>query len=130
MRRRKLGPAPKRPMPERFWLKVDKSGECWLWTSYINPCGYGQFQETSYRSERSHRVAWRIVNGPIPDGMFVLHRCDVRRCVNPAHLFLGTNDDNMADKVAKGRQARGAVCVNSGSFRPGANRHPARRESV
>jgi len=94
-------------MPERFWQKVDKSGDCWLWTGYINPSGYGQFQETSTLSERAHRTSWKLANGPIPPGMFVCHHCDNPPCVNPAHLFIGTGNDNMADKVAKGRQARG-----------------------
>lgn len=56
----------------------------------------------------THRVAWELVNGPIPGGLHVLHRCDNRKCQNPAHLFLGTNSDNIADKVAKGRAPKGA----------------------
>lgn len=101
---------PSRPtLEERFWSKVDKSGgieACWWWTSTRNEDGYGHFG-IGKKCEKAHRVAWWLVNSPIPEGMQVLHRCDSPSCVNPKHLFLGYNSDNVADKVAKGRQAKG-----------------------
>jgi hypothetical protein len=79
---------------------------CLLWTGYVQPNGYAK---TSYqgRPEWAHRAAWQKANGPIPEGMWVLHRCDVPLCINPDHLFLGTHRDNMADMRAKGRSAKG-----------------------
>ena len=95
---------PRTPITERFWSKVEKGDGCWLWRGAIGSHGrYGQFNVVN-RSRPSHRVAWELVNGPIPAGLYVLHRCDVGLCVNPAHLFLGTQKDNMADMMAKGRQ--------------------------
>ena len=92
----------------RFWAKVDKRGpdECWLWTASKVTSGYGYFK-AGKRAIGAHRAAWTIASGTAPEaGLCVCHRCDVRECCNPAHLFLGTNDDNVADKVSKGRQAR------------------------
>ena len=91
---------------DRFWKKVDKSGDCWLWMGLRFRSGYGMISVEG-RSAVTHRVAWSLANGPIANGMFVLHSCDVRHCVNPAHLFLGTHADNMRDMTNKGRQAAG-----------------------
>lgn len=89
----------------RFWSKVDKvsSGTgCWLWTAATKEGRYGAFKLPT-KVERSHRVSWMISNGPIPEKMHVLHRCDVPLCVNPSHLFLGTHKENMCDMRAKER---------------------------
>ncbi len=92
---------------ERFLSLIDRTGPngCWLWRGRFFRSGYGVFyQAGKYR--KTNRVAWEIFVGPIPAGLHVLHHCDNPSCVNPAHLWLGTHSDNMADKVAKGRQAR------------------------
>jgi len=92
----------------RFWAKVDRKSpsECWLWladANYPDHRGYGKFSVDG-RSVRAHRVAYELEVGPIPAGKLVLHRCDVRRCVNPSHLFLGTHSDNAQDAYRKGRR--------------------------
>src|SRR5687768_198156 len=90
---------------ERFEAKVRRTGSCWLWTCPPDRCGYGFFR-VGRKKWRAHRVAYELYVGPIPRGLLVLHRCDVPACVNPQHLFLGTDADNGADKKAKGRAPR------------------------
>ena len=92
----------------RFWNKVVvvNVGECWTWTASCSRDGYGKFG-LHCRTVATHRIAYELCIGPIPDGICVLHHCDNRLCVNPAHLFLGTRTDNSNDRDKKGRQARG-----------------------
>lgn len=92
-----------------FWSKVNKENECWIWNGGLTKKGYGQFHSKKIEESRAHRVAWLIVYGPIPKGLHVCHKCDIRSCVNPDHLFLGTNQDNVNDKVAKNRQYRKVI---------------------
>lgn len=90
-----------------FWERVEKiPGGCWIWKHRISPLGYGRFDFHEKRF-MAHRFAWTSYFGEIPDGMDVLHRCDNRLCVNPKHLFLGTQADNNRDRNEKNRQARG-----------------------
>jgi len=85
---------------ERFFsfISIDPVTRCWLWTGARDAKGYGFFD-----SKRAHRCSFELCVGDIPGGLLVLHRCDVRNCVNPYHLFLGTDKDNAEDKNLKGR---------------------------
>jgi hypothetical protein len=95
---------------QRFWAKVDRRGpdECWPWLAYLSVEGYGRHRFGG-RVENAHRVAYRLAHGEIPAGLVVRHRCDNAACVNPAHLVLGTVQQNNADRLERGRYARGTV---------------------
>lgn len=104
---------------ERFWSYVDRKSpeECWEWTGCRFNTGYGMLGVGS-KCRSTHRLSWELHFGPVPGGLWVLHRCDNRSCVNPAHLFLGTARDNYHDSRAKGR--------HSAADRHGMRRHPER----
>ncbi len=103
---------PYKPIEDRFWDRVvmGRPGECWGWSGCKNSTGlpYARLSLPGRDTgqAQAHRFSWELHNGPIPSGLMVLHSCDNPPCTNPEHLFLGTHADNMADRNAKGRQAR------------------------
>lgn len=95
------------PIAERYWRLTKTGPGCWIWQGNRNQLGYGQFRVGRKGPVMTaHRVAWEIHNGPIPDGLIVMHQCDNPPCVNPDHLRVGTHKDNAQDCVAKGRRAK------------------------
>ena len=94
-----------KPIEPRFFNKVDKTGDCWLWIGSTYICGYGRMSWNG-KTQSSHRISWKLKFGEIPNNLFVLHKCDEKLCVNPDHLFLGTQRDNILDLVKKGRNAK------------------------
>jgi hypothetical protein len=99
----------------RFWEKVDKNGPviskklgpCHVWTGALHTSSYGVFKADGSKTVyRAHVYAWELEEGPVPDGLWVLHKCDNRPCVRKGHLFLGDHDANMHDMALKGRAAR------------------------
>ncbi len=98
---------------ERLLSKTDITDNCWLFMGAFDEKGYGHIRDGSVK--KAHRVSWEVHVGPIPQNLFVLHKCDKRNCVNPAHLYLGTQLDNMKDRDIRGRRAS-----TKGSNHPGA----------
>lgn len=107
-------------LAEQFWKRVCKDGplppniypwflttRCWIWQAGKYASGYGQF-----RGKKAHRVAYTLIVGAIPENNLVLHKCDIQCCTNPDHLFLGTPQSNMDDKVAKERQSHKGCSAN------------------
>lgn len=100
-------------MTERFWEKVAVVGatECWNWTGTKNDKSRGRFwagrDSKGWKACSPSRLSWVLANGPIPDGVFVLHTCDNGLCVNPAHLYLGNRLDNARDAVVRGQHPTG-----------------------
>jgi hypothetical protein len=119
-------PPRRKSLEEYFWLRVKKTDGCWLWTGRKAYWGYGSVQLYAGAPRTgAHRASWQIHYGKIPEGLWVLHKCDNPQCVRPDHLFLGTNTDNMRDCWAKGRgkapdsRARMALktsCANGHQF--------------
>ena len=101
------------PEKIRFWRLVDKSGDCWIWTSIRQGRGYGFFTPGTIKERKNksgimaHRKAWELTNGKIPYGKLVCHKCDNKLCVRPSHLFIGTYYDNTMDMVRKKRHMFG-----------------------
>ena len=89
----------------RFVTKITIGDDCWEWLAYADKNGYGNFWFDG-KNHQSHRIAWMLTFGDIPDGMCVCHMCDNPSCVNPHHLFLGTSNDNTQDKMDKGRHVK------------------------
>lgn len=107
---------------DRFWSKVNKDGPipphnptlgpCWPWTALTRGHGYGKY-DVGGKAVIAHRYSYELAHGPIGAGVLLRHDCDTPACVNPAHLTPGTTQDNIADKVTRGRVQSGTTCYNA-----------------
>ena len=97
---------------QRFWSKVNKTATCWLWTAGYFGNGYGAFGVNRI-NVGAHRYSYTLHKGEIGEGLVIRHTCDVRACVNPNHLIIGTPKDNINDMVERNRQAKGINCCNT-----------------
>lgn len=105
-----------RSLEKRFWEKVDKTGDCWLWTAMLNTGGYGLIR-VARKMVFAHRLAFEMVRGPIPDGLFLDHLCRVRHCVNPDHLEVVTMRENVLRGIGPtAKQAAQSHCLRGHPF--------------
>jgi HNH endonuclease len=110
-----MKPGPKPRLPEvRMWKYIEKTDTCWLWTGKKDRAGYGVIGVEKGRFLRAPRVAYAHLVGPIPEGLFVLHHCDIPACVNPAHLYAGTRADNARDAIERKRLAPSSKTAHPG----------------
>ncbi len=125
-------PYPSAETIKLFLHKIEKRGDCWIWTASTRNKGYGAFSWTDIESgrliqERAHRISYRLFTGQIPNNLFVLHTCDNPACCNPDHLFLGTKADNNRDMVEKGRHVPGGTHCGkhypNGNWKHGTEHH-------
>ena len=98
---------------ERFWSKVRKTDTCWLWGGTLTGTGYGLFYIRGQGKVRAHRAAWILAGRELPEGLLVLHRCDVKLCIRIEHLFVGTHADNSRDAASKGLYVSGEACPSA-----------------
>jgi hypothetical protein len=93
---------------QKFWAKVQWTPTCWLWRGALSRAGYGNVSRRG-RTTTAHRLAYERLVGPVPEGLYVCHRCDNPCCVNPWHLFVGTNSDNLYDAARKSKVVQAAI---------------------
>lgn len=100
----------KKSPEERFWAFVQKTDACWIWQGHRMKNGYGVFGARAGENPLAHRYSWELHHkSPVPEGMNVCHTCDIRHCVNPSHLWIGTQQENQSDMVSKGRSLKGIL---------------------